>query len=292
MAPVKGAIRNLAWGTGLRARNLAKRAGVLGPLEAVVVKLGLRFIKPPSSETEAALPFGMRMVMPPSFPSARSYAAGLYEQEVVSVFTGIIKEGMTVVDLGANVGYYTLLSSALVGSAGRVYAFEADPQNYAYQMRNIQSNGCRNVTAVGKGVAQSSGSMPFFRDPYGAEGFLTKDGGNAGSISVETISLDDFFAAERWPTVDLVKMDIEGGEMSALLGMRELSRRNPRMRVITEFNVGSIHRAQATPEALGALLMELGFCRGYIIERRMKRFSLKDGLPKTRATYDLLLTKE
>ena len=69
----------------------------------------------------------------------------------------LVRSGDTVIDIGANVGYYTLLFSELVGETGRVIAFEPDPNNFALLERNVLGNGCRNVTLVPKAVAATTG---------------------------------------------------------------------------------------------------------------------------------------
>lgn len=116
----------------------------------------------------------MTIVVPPAYANARTLAAGLYEPSVARLFENILGEGMTMVDLGANIGYYTLLASRLVGRSGRVYAFEPDPENHQYLLRNIVANGCRNVTVVEKAVYNITGTMTFLRDPHGAAGFLVQ----------------------------------------------------------------------------------------------------------------------
>jgi|GEM_PF-4185862 len=117
-------LRDGAWGLGVRSWSFAKRLGVLAPLESVLLKLASFLIPPPAKEREVALPWGMKLLLPPGSPRARNYSLGLYERAATALFRETVNDGMTVVDLGANIGYYTLLSSRLVGAAGRVYAFE------------------------------------------------------------------------------------------------------------------------------------------------------------------------
>src|SRR5438034_10835429 len=119
---------------------------------------------------------------------------------------------MTVVDGGANVGYYTLLASSTVGDGGHVYAFEPDVRNLDYLRSNVAANLCSNVTVEGGALADLTGDAPFNRDPYGAEGFV---GGTGAAAIVRVVRLDDYFRVRQWPRVDLVKLDIEGGEPKA-----------------------------------------------------------------------------
>lgn len=286
---MKEAIYDAAWGLGIRGRNLIKRLGLLGPVEPFALRLIPRLIPPPSTDVAISLPYGIRMIVPARFPSARSFASGLYEQDVTRLFKDLVRQGMVVVDVGANVGYYSLLASRLVGASGRVYAFEPDPVAFTYLAKNLDLNGCKNVVAVAQAISDATATMKFVRDPHGAEGFLMRRALTEGTLPVQAITLDRFFASQGWPTVHLVKMDIEGGEEAALIGMRELRRRNSSMRLIMEFNLGSLRRAGASPSSLAASLLDTGFSRGRVIEQGMKTFSVSDAFPRSRATHNLLL---
>ena len=290
---MKDRLYNAAWNLGVRLRNTAKQIGVLGFLEPTILKLAPYLIPPPSKDVEVTLPLGAKMVVPSRFPSARSYSSGLYEPDVTALFQDIVKAGVTVVDLGANVGYYTLIASQMVGPNGMVYAFEPDPRNYKYLLGNIKANDCPNVIAVEKAVSNSTMPMNFILDPQGAEGWLIPVGRSEGtSMIVQAVSLDDFFGQKGWPSIDLIKMDIEGGEKAALEGMSELSRRNPGMQLIMELNLTSTRRAGVDPEALFVILQKLGFCYGYIIEQGLRPYSVAHAFSKTHATYNLLLRKK
>jgi FkbM family methyltransferase len=289
---MREAIYNTAWGLSIRARNQIKRLGILGPLEPIALKLVPLLIRPPSTDVEIALPGGLRMIVPAGYPAARSIVAGLYEQDVTRLFNGLVREGMGVADLGANLGYYTLLASRIVGESGYVYAFEPDPTAYAYLKGNIELNGCCNVLAVRQAISDTNGMMNFMRDPQGAEGFLTREVRVERSIAVETISLDSFFAGQGWPAINAIKMDVEGSERAALIGMSELRRRNPELKLIMEFNRGALQRAGVPPGSLATILVELGFHHGQIIEQGLKSFSVTHAFPRSRATHNLLLQRD
>ena len=289
---MKEVVLNRIWSIGGRARDLAKRRGLLGPMDVVVRKLATLLVPPPSSETEFAMSNGMTMVIPPGFPSGRSYINGTYEHEVVSVFQAAVKSSTNVVDIGANVGYYTLLASGLVGPDGCVYAFEPDPLALQYLEQNVERNQCGNVVIIGEGVSEIVGQATFVRDKYGAEGYVARVASASSTvIQIETTNLDAYFESIGWPSVDLVKMDIEGGEMAALEGMGDLSQRNPGLQIIMEYDLENLRRVSANRESVASVLQELGFTHGHVIEQGMRPFQVADGLPKTKATYDLLLKK-
>jgi len=270
-------------------RDVAKRFGLLGVTEPLLLRLAPLIVRPSSSETEVDLPVGLRITIPPGFPSARSFAGGLYEPEVTHFVEENLEANMTFVDIGANIGYYTVIASRLVGKFGRVFAFEPDSRNYAYLQRNVEANRLRNVEIIEKAATDRNGTAPFVRDPGGAEGWVAKEERGPNRITVQTTTLDHFFKSEGWPSIHMAKMDVEGSEKSVLEGMRGVIERNPRMLLIMEFNRATLERAGSNPAALAKLLAELGYCRGKIMERRMKAFSIPDEMPRGYATYNLLL---
>ena len=216
--------------------------------------------------------------------------AGLYEGAATRLFATIVKPGMTVVDLGANIGYYTVLSSRLTGTEGRVYSFEPDSRAYAYLRRNIEANRSANVDAFRLAVGESGKTSWFNPDPHLAEGYLTSGSGKHRT-RVEVISLDEFFSKHQWPPVDLVKMDVEGSEGSALKGMRQLASKNKQMRLVMELSLNALHRTNASTRSIALSLQALGYSSGYIVERNMKPFQVEDGLPVSSATYNLLFAR-
>jgi FkbM family methyltransferase len=201
-----------------------------------------------------------------------------------------LADGQTIVDLGANIGYYSIMASPIVGPRGRVYAFEPDPEMYEYLLRNVMENDLSNVTLVRKAAAANVASMAFIRSEL-ERGHLAQTA-QASSTSVDATTLDHYFASMGWPRVDLIKMDIEGGEAAALRGMKMLSARNPALRLVMEFNLTAMQRAGETPAGVASLLRELGFETGYVIEKGLQPVTISRGLPVSHALYNLLLTKE
>lgn len=279
------------WTFGFRVRYLAKRASLLDPLEPLLLRMAPRMIPPPRVDTDVLLPGGLRLVVPAGYSAARSFRTGLYEPAVTRFFQSTLKDGMTVVDLGAHVGYYTVLASSLVGSSGRVYAFEPDPVSYRYLVRNVEANHCANVVPVNRAVADRTETSGFFHDPYGAESHLTERPA-PGTVDVQTSTLDDFFRRQGWPPVDLVKMDVEGSEGAVLSGMRELGHHNLGMRLIMELNWPAWHRTGTSRDALVGILTELAYTCGYLMEKGMQPFSVLRGFPSTRGNYNLLLERQ
>ena len=152
---------------------------------------------------------------------ARHYIQGVFERGTTEVFKRVVKRGMTVFDIGANIGYYTLLARSLVGSEGRVFAFEPHPEAYEKLKENIKLNGYTNVIPLNKAVSNKSGRTKFYLHSDSGRSSLLHPEDENKWIEVETIVLDEFIEREG-VTPDIIKMDIEGAEPLALEGMRKL----------------------------------------------------------------------
>jgi FkbM family methyltransferase len=184
-----------------------------------------------------------------------------YEKGTTRVFTALVKEGMNVVDIGANVGYYTLLAARRTGAHGTVYAFEPEPRNFKLLSENIRLNGYENVVATQKAVSNETGTTSLFLSPRGgtSHSLLSSRDRSKGTIEVEAVALDEFFEAEGNPAIQVIKMDIEGWEMEALDGMRRVIMRNSPLKMIVEFIPRLLLSRGARPLALTDRLKELGF---------------------------------
>ncbi|MGA2237810.1 MAG: FkbM family methyltransferase [Candidatus Bathyarchaeia archaeon] len=202
----------------------------------------------------------------------RAYATSkVHEKSTTDLFRSIVREGDVVVDLGANIGYFTMLAAKLVGKRGRVYAFEPEPRNYRYLLSNIELNGYDNVIAIHKAVSDRSGKVKLFMCPYdtGHHTINKYDGIQAYRptfvdekkefIEVDQISLDEFFQGVMTP-VNVIKMDIEGAEMLALSGMSQLIEKNDTLSMLVEFFPLLISKMGQSPEEfIRRILEDFGF---------------------------------
>jgi predicted methyltransferase len=140
-----------------RKRLSGKGIGNTFPGTQAIYELLFRFFWPNKNVVEVQ---GSKMYVdvfdpdPSMRATFRAYALNrVHEESTTNLFRNIVKEGDVVVDLGANVGYFTLLTAKLVGRKGKVYAFEPEPRNYGYLLKNIQLNGYEHVVASQKAVA-------------------------------------------------------------------------------------------------------------------------------------------
>lgn len=148
---------------------------------------------------------------------------GTYEEHVQLLFCQRIRPGDVVLDIGANVGFFTLLSSKLVGPDGHVYAFEPFPRNVYYLERHVRLNDVTNVTVQSLAIAATTGNARFGDGENASQARLSV----IGELTVRTASLDDLLADGRIPRPDFIKMDIEGAEGDALRGAAGLLSRGP-----------------------------------------------------------------
>jgi len=157
----------------------------------------------------------------------KDYWLGTYEPELQSAIAELVHPGMVAYDVGANIGYISLLLSRAVGTDSLVFAFEALPANLERLRLNLTLNDLQaRVQVIAAAVTDRSVPAQFLVGPSGGMG---KAAGSAGrqaeykqTITVPGLALDDFVVAQGNPPPQVVKMDIEGGEVLALPGMRRL----------------------------------------------------------------------
>jgi FkbM family methyltransferase len=178
------------------------------------------------------------------------------------------KPGFVVVDIGANIGYYTLLFAKHVGASGRVFAFEPDRENFRLLSSNVGMNGYANVTAVQAAVSNANEQLELYRSETNRMDHRTYHPGEEWeTVTVRALRLDDYFGPDA-RRVDLVKMDIQGSEPSALAGMTQILTENASVLLITEFWPHGLTAARHNPAEYLARLSQLGFRFSQIDERR------------------------
>jgi len=174
--------------------------------------------------------------------SHRAYVFGTYEPAVIGAIQQHVLPGWTVLDVGAHIGYYTLLLAELVGPEGKVIAFEASPEIFATLKENVHLNRCGNVVLENRAVAASSRRLALRRnDAYPLSATSSIHSGQA-AVEVEAVALDQFLGS-GFDRVAFVKMDVEGAEAEALQGMRELLRRDHPLLLI-EIHGFDVYREQ------------------------------------------------
>jgi FkbM family methyltransferase len=148
---------------------------------------------------------------------------GTYERETQAAFASLIREGDVVYDVGANAGFFTLLSAKLAGRTGKVYAFEPLPANLAVLRRHVAANEAK-VEVLDVALSSSSGVARFAPGSNASMGGLA----NAGTIEVRTAALDELVSSGRIAPPRFMKIDVEGAECDVLTGATQtLLRHHP-----------------------------------------------------------------
>jgi FkbM family methyltransferase len=142
---------------------------------------------------------------------------GTYERALQDLIAHELNPGDVFYDVGANVGFFSLLASVLVGPAGRVVAFEPLPRNIELLRANLDLNACTNVSIVAAAVAEAAGSTRFTVGGSPSMGSMDASQG----IEVCVVGLDELLDSGDQPVPAAIKMDIEGAESRALSGARK-----------------------------------------------------------------------
>jgi FkbM family methyltransferase len=196
-------------------------------------------------------------------PTAHSTYLRQLEEGREGYMTELIKEGlrpgMSVLDVGAHLGYLTLQAARAVGPSGRVYAFEPNPETLGYLRRNVRDNGAVDrVRVLQVALSDAGGTAPFYVTPAGDESRLYRHPTEARRVMARVARGDDVLPADL--TVDLVKLDVEGAELAALAGLeRTLVAASPALKLFVECNPSALLHAGASSRLLLRRLRELGF---------------------------------
>jgi FkbM family methyltransferase len=194
-------------------------------------------------------------------PSNPEYETGANELPVQEVVASCLGPGAVFVDVGANVGFFSVIAARLVGSAGTVVAFEPVPKNAALIRRNAARNGFRQVTVVEKAVADREGSGRLVLAAYAggsALDFVAPPPDACGRLDVDLVTLDGWLAERPGLRPDLVRIDVEGAELAVLQGMADtLSRLRPD--VIVEVDDAQAGLAEDKVVACASFLEDHGY---------------------------------
>ena len=192
-----------------------------------------------------------------------------FEPEQTKLFLKEIKKGNIVFDIGANIGYYTILASKLVGKKGRVYAFEPDERNLRLLQKNLKLNNCQNVEVIPQPVSNQTALVGFLENTSQGESKIKTS--SLKGRKIKAISLDDFVKQKRIKKIDVLKMDIEGAEVLALKGGQNFLAKTPHLKIFLECNPESLKEFGFETKDLLASLGKLGIKPKLIINEFGKK---------------------
>ena len=159
------------------------------------------------------------------FPARWSrYYLGNYEKETFEFFNKNIKKGNTVLDIGAHIGLYSSPFAEMVGEDGKVFCFEPTPSTFDILKKTIELNKHQNIKSINAAIDENSGSIRFNLTSQNGEGSnansIVAIDRSVANVDVKAYSIDDF-RKENKLKIDVLKIDVEGAELSALRGAKE-----------------------------------------------------------------------
>ncbi|HEU4557637.1 MAG TPA: FkbM family methyltransferase [Longimicrobium sp.] len=213
---------------------------------------------------------GLRFVCDLRDVTAREvFFTGRYAPQEMALLDALLRPGGTLVDVGANWGWFTLLGAARVGAAGRVVALEPDPRLFAQLEANLAANALAQVDALPLAAAGRDATLTLEGyDPHaGNWGVSSLVAGQGGGHRFEVAGrrVDGVLDEQGIGTVDLLKMDIEGAEDQALRGMEAGLAGGRYRRLLVELHPGLHPRGGALLDDVAALLRKAGY-RGWAVD--------------------------
>jgi FkbM family methyltransferase len=194
----------------------------------------------------------------------------LYESETSQFLGAVLGSGDTFIDVGAHVGYFSMLAAALVGPTGRVISFEPDTSNYAHLLEHVERNAAGQVLPVPLAVGAEPRVADFFvnDDNDGGHGLWevgshpfnarTREAPRTRKVFLTT--LDDFVGNSAGPRrVKAIKIDAEGSEVAVLSGSRQLLERHQVPFIVAEINRFALTAMGTSETELRALMTGMGY---------------------------------
>ena len=174
----------------------------------------------------------------------------IFEKFEVELVKKEIAKNNIVLDIGANIGYFTLIFSKIVGKDGCVFAFEPDPNNFAILKKNIEINNIKNVILIQKAVSNTSKPQSLYLCDYNhAQHRIYPSPRCTEKIDVESTTIDEYLdGSEFFNKINFVKMDVEGSEYDVVHGMKKTLQSNPNLKMLSEFSPKQIRERGLQPE--------------------------------------------
>ena len=188
---------------------------------------------------------------------------GSMDHKELAVWRSLIRPGDAVVDGGANYGYWTLVASKLTGAQGRVFSFEANPTTAKRLSANVAASNYGNVDVYSFALGAEEGTSEIHSaadNPIAGHASLHRHEGWqwSESVTVRLARMDDVAATDNWPRIRLIKLDIEGAELSSLRGMERILRED-RPYLTVEWNSSAAAGFGYHPRETVGFLREIDF---------------------------------
>ena len=224
------------------------------PIKIIMKKFESNF------KSDYAIVQGSKMFLDPG-DSLDLSINGVYGELDTKIIREEIHEGDIVIDVGANIGYYTLIFAQLVGSSGKVFAFEPESKNFEILKKNIEINNYPNIVAEQKIVSDKSGIVKLFIAEHGIVGHrINQQKSSQKFIEVESIILDNYIKKLNLDNkINFIKIDVEGSEPKVLEGAKGIMQKSNQLKIFTEFNREAVEEYGIEPKEMIDLFYRNGF---------------------------------
>ena len=176
-----------------------------------------------------------------------------------------IRKGDTVLDIGANIGYYATILAELVGGNGQIHCFEPDTRNFEHLQKACGKKN--NITLNQRAVGPRTETIKIYTSKNLNVDHRTYEPEDYDAVmDVKAVSIDDYVRSKNLSSVHFIKMDIQGFEMQALEGMQETLKLNPQVQLISEFWPYGLKKAGSSLSAYYQRLVELGW-KCYLLDK-------------------------
>jgi len=155
--------------------------------------------------------------------SARLRRGVVYERSSINLVESRIQPGQTFVNVGANIGYFTLILARLVGVTGHGYAFEPEPDNFKLLAENVKLNGYENITIINSAVSNATGTLTLYLNDKQNRGDhrIWDNTGARVKTTVDVVTLDEYLSCLD-EHIDFIKMDVQGAEAGVIEGAERI----------------------------------------------------------------------
>ncbi len=180
----------------------------------------------------------------------------LYGSHIYHYMCSVLSEGDIFVDVGSNVGYFTLIGSALVGERGKVYGFEPEEQNFHKLSENVSRNSLTNVQVMQAALSDTEGTARLYINPINEGGHTLLESSDTRVALIPTVVFDSWCPPEETSRIRLMKIDVEGFELAVLKGMQKTLEESHMLEIICEVRRNQ-REVQLFMEKLGYYAYEL-----------------------------------
>jgi FkbM family methyltransferase len=248
-------VRSLRWALSAPVRLYLRHSPILHG-KGLVERWLYGSCVPKNAEVEISLPLGDKIKMNTSEKLGRHLLVyKTFEIAELEFCRSVLKSGESAIDVGANIGLFTLTLAQLVGKTGRVIAIEPSPVNFSRLVHNIQANSRDNVVAIQIALGGINGvaTMAIDVDPAFGCAVLASgvDSADGKAVSVAMRMLDEVWIEKDAPLISLIKIDVEGGESQVLAGAMKMIRQCKPIILIEATSVAQLQDIEARLSPIG-----------------------------------------